>query len=136
MRGEGGYEVSAPTATSDRVCARGTVRSGDQYQNRASSNTVDSQGDSRSLPCEVSKDKRQDANADVCSATGHGPDGRVEGAHGLLGPRVPDCEQLHQRRLGRDEDPDPDLRPRVLHPDGVQHGGVRVSRRNDHQGPV
>ena len=57
MCDEGGYEVSAPTATSDRGCACGTVRSGDQYQNSASANTVDSQGDSRSLPCEVSKDK-------------------------------------------------------------------------------
>ena len=57
MCDEGGYEVSSSTATSDRVCACGTVRSGDQYQTRAPSNTVDSQGDSRSLPCEVSKDK-------------------------------------------------------------------------------
>ena len=44
MCDEGGYEVSTPTATSDRVCACGTVRSGDQYQTRAPSNTVDSQG--------------------------------------------------------------------------------------------
>ena len=55
MRDEGGYEVSSSTATSDRVCACGTVRSGDQYQTRASSNTGDSQGYFRSLPCEVSK---------------------------------------------------------------------------------
>ena len=57
MCDEGGYEVSAPTATSDRVCAYGTVRSGDQYQNRASSNTADSQDDFLSVPGEVSKDK-------------------------------------------------------------------------------
>ena len=49
MRDEGGYEVSSSTATSDRGCACGTV------QNRAPPNTVDSQGDFLSLPCEVSK---------------------------------------------------------------------------------
>ena len=54
---EGGYEVSAPTATSDRVCAGGTVRSGDQYQTRGPFITASSQDDSLSLPGEVAKSK-------------------------------------------------------------------------------
>jgi hypothetical protein len=51
MCDEGGYEESAPTATSDRVCARWTVCSGGKWP----SNTADSQGDFLSLPGEVSK---------------------------------------------------------------------------------
>ena len=104
MCDEGGYEVSAPTATSDRVCACGTVRSGDQYQTRGPFITANSQDDSLSLPCEVSKDKRQDANADADQRPcvrpahgGHGHDVRVEGAHGLRGTRVPDGE--HERGM-------------------------------------